>query len=545
MQLSLDGVQEAKSSSVTIDVFTVTFRNCKKVYPLKLIRPINKYKYNEQDHIKSVIDDINDNNVEISECIFDKPKRSTVKCVMGHSSSYPCEYCEGCAVSVQLGQPFMDVEIRKKYDLRKKNIKSTITFLRTSPGTVSAKEKDNIKIAQLTEALANLKEEEQKELNSSRKKKLAMPFSTMKATLRSTDIIKHVVNKLNRHGDLDKHEKKGIKGQSHLLYQQNFNFINCIPAEYMHSLCLGVGHRLIELTFKVGEIRQKNSNRKLSDPALFNEAIRNIQVVREFGRRCRNLDVSTIKAQEYRNIIIFFFIIVVNCIESTHPKEKMIWLYLAYMTRACIVPNEEFENIANTDVKNACEKFYSLFEKCFGKNNCTYSVHVVPSHLLRIRGDKPFTETSAFVYESFYSEMKQLFQPGTNSTLKQILQNTLMKRILEQHSCKKPIKYSVKSSKKKGLENNSIVYVYNHENEHEFYNILEINENDSFTCQPRGRFEYRNPLTPELKWNTVGVYEVGPSSSETKIIQRKDIKGKAIVVEKLIITCPINVLQEQ
>lgn len=527
----------------------MTFNECNKVYPLRIIRPNNKYKYDEQLHIKEVLNDINKNSCYLYACVLDKPKRSTAKLTLGHSSSFACEYCEGQAIQTNDAASIMEIDkIKKKYSLRRQNIQNTIDFLKESPGSVKSKEKDNEKITDLMKVLDQLKSEEEKNIkNMEKRKHLAWPFSTMNATLRTNDLIRYTVNKIERtDGDLDKSEKKGIKGRSHFLQQPNFNFIDQIPAEYMHLGCLGVVKRLLQLTFDTGETRIKTSKRKLSETTHFNNAMKKIKSFREFSRRCRNLDLSVIKAQEYRNIILFFFNIVIDCIETAYPKEKIIWLCLAFMLRACILPNKEFECIELINIKNVCKKFYYLFDKCFGPNNCSYSVHVLASHLLRIRGDNPLTHRSAFVFESFYSEMKNLFRPGTVSPLKQILTNTVMKRSLEHHTCSKPIRYDIKKLPNTGMENNSMIYIFDRENEkHFFYNIIEILENDSFLCTEQGKFVYENELTPEINWSSVGVYKVGPGNLNTHTINKKDIDGKVLKVENLLITCPINVLEEQ
>ena len=437
-------------------------------------------------------------------------------------------------------------EIRKKYEIQRQSITNTIEFLKESPGSVASKEKDHKKIEELQTLLEHLKQEEEKEIKAtSKRRQLTWPFSTMSGLLRTNDLIRYTVNKIARNEDLDKHEKKGFKGVSHFLALENFNFIEQLPAEYMHTMCLGVVKRLVILTFDVGEVRSKISKRKLSDPKLFNSLIKCVQVVREFSRRCRNLDLAIIKAQEYRNIILFFFNLVIQCIDDDYPKEKIIWLNLAFAIRACILPNNEFECIDRDDIKKACAKFYSLFEKSFGKKNCSYSIHIVPSHILKIRGKYPLTETSAFKFESFYSEMKNLFKPGTTSPLKQILQNTIMKRSLEHHSCHKSIQYNTVKVPNKGLENNSMVYIFNDEKKYEFYNIIQINDDNTYQCTEQGKFVHKCPLTPEINWSSVGVFKVGPCGNTVKKMNESQFHGKVIKVDNNLITCPLNVLREQ
>ena len=75
----------------------------------------------------------------------------------------------------------------------------------------------------------------------------------------------------------------------------------------MHSVCLGLVKRLLELTFNVGTNRKRQTTRKLSTPAQFDQLMASVQVPKEFSRRCRKLDISIMKAQEFRNLILFFF----------------------------------------------------------------------------------------------------------------------------------------------------------------------------------------------------------------------------------------------
>ena len=76
------------------------------------------------------------------------------------------------------------------------------------------------------------------------------------------------------------------------------------------------------------------------------------------------------------------------------------------------------------------------------------------------------------------------------------------------------------------------------------YSITEkINENE-FLCNEQGMFNYRMPLVPDYNWSSVGVFKQGPISEEVKIIKTKDIHGKVMKVQNLLITCPLNVLHE-
>ena len=221
------------------------------------------------------------------------------------------------------------------------------------------------------------------------------------------------------------------------------------------------------------------------------------------------------------------------------------------MIRSCLLPNEEFRVIDDAKIVSACEKFYALYEKTYGQNNCTYSIHVVGSHLPQVRQNRPLTYKSAFKFENFFSEMRNLFQPGTVSPLKQVFQNCFMKRLLDSHYCENKTFFSAKKQQKTGKkvnpgkENNTLIYTYDEDQILNMYIIIEIIDNDTFKCNTQGKFKANLPLSNEYDWSQVGVYRIGPVSEEIVTIKRNDISGKVIKVLGYLITCPNNVLHEQ
>ena len=101
INLSLDGVQECKSSNISTDVYSMTFKNCDKVFPLRLIRPINKFRTDNQNHFKEVLSDLNLNFTKLNNCVCDNPKRCFMKMVMSSNATYGCDYCEANAIQVK------------------------------------------------------------------------------------------------------------------------------------------------------------------------------------------------------------------------------------------------------------------------------------------------------------------------------------------------------------------------------------------------------------------------------------------------------------
>ena len=325
-----------------------------------------------------------------------------------------------------------------------------------------------------------------------------------------------------------------------LLDVPNFDIVHDSPGEYLHSVCLGVVKKLVELTFSVGEIRPRKTKRKLSKPATFNLLMLECLTPREFSRRARELDFSVMKGAEFRNLAIFFFIIIIECIEVGQGERKL-WLYLAYMIRACIIPVEEYSFVNQNDITDCCQKYYKLYEKLMGEENCTYNTHLVLSHLPKIRVHGPLTLTSAFGFESFYGEMRHCFVPETGSPLKQILSKVILKRTLSHHSCKIPIFYS---NYKTSLEDNSMIYCWEN-NDHNIYIIQDIVDDENLICKKIGKYPHEFEETPTLNWARVGVYKKGGIGPENYIVNKKKISGKVLHVMNFLITCPNNILREK
>ena len=545
--MSLDGVQESKSSTANLDIYSIKFNGCRNIYPIRLIRTCDRYKYDEQEQLRQVLEDINANDIIIDCAVFDNLKRSTCRLAKNHAARHPCEYCECGAVTHAVSNQKLVSAIEKDYARQETQVSQELEQL------LSSQQPEEHDIESLRQQIRSLQKEKQDKIHKTARKQLTWPASTMNGNLRTIDNIKEIVEEIETNPNVLKNDQdfcKGIKGRSLFLDQPYFHMINDMPCEYLHTVCLGVGKRLVILCFKVGENRERVTKRKLCDPKLFNAQMESIQLPRESSRRGRNLDVGVMKASEYRNIIIFYFPIVINCIEETAEDERRVWLHLAFMIRACVIPNEEFNNIDPKLIESACNKLYILYEELYGAINCSYSIHVVLSHILKIRGNRPLTFKSAFKFESFYGEMRQMFKPRTVSPLKQILQNCYVKRRLEPHHCEKTLYLAPKKTPKPGVkfnpgkESNHLVYVFK-DKKYEIYSIAKQIDQDHFECNVQGKFNLKFHLTPEYDWSKVGCFKIGPLSEETVTIKRSQIMGKVIIVDGNLITFPTNVLHEQ
>lgn len=493
------------------------------------MRPLGKNKLDNKEILKSVVEDIINNDLRITQFIADNLKRAIAKDCQNHASWFPCEYCFARGVKLDVVD---NEKTRKKIIAQKQLILEKIRDCESEVNSTEKRKKItnlNLLLDDLNKSLSNLK----KTTN------ILWPFSTMNAQHRTRQSVLEIVEKLENGDTLTKEESKGVLGKSVLFDIPDFNYVYDAPAEYLHSGCLGVIKRLVQLTFNVGEKRSRNSKRKLSPTSHFNQLMSSTKVFKEFPRRASDLDFAVFKGQEFRNICIFYFPHVLECIEQG-AKERQLWLYLAYVVRSSILPSVEYSEINLDDVNSFCSKFYELFEKLMGPNNCTYNTHVFLGHQLEIRTHGPLTETSAFKFESFYGEMRRSFVPGTPSPTKQIMKNIYLKRALSGHCCENS---TYLSNYETPLENNRLVYVYQ-QKKYNIYQISKIN-GEILTCQKVGKYTVTFDDLPNINWSKVGVFKKGGICSEKIEIPMSNTSGKVMNVGKYLITCPDNILHEK
>lgn len=531
VQLSCDGVSECKSNAISLDVYSIKMMNCRQVYPYRIVRPIHKGS-NEIDHKKNlqyVVDDLLANSCQIKQFLADNLKRAVGKGCLNHASLFPCEYCFARGKRCAAAAPESKQEIN---DMKLGIINEKIEKLRKEKG--NSKELKN---------LEEIKKDFEKDAKKNNRSHIVWPYSTMRCEPRTTAKIREIVEKIeNSDNILPPHERMGVVYRSPLLDIPNFDIVADVPVDYMHAVCLGVGKRLVQLTFNVGgEKRTRNTNRKLSPTTKFNQLMIETKVPREFPRRTRELDLSVMKAAELRNMILFYFPHVLECIESP-AKERRLWLLLTFMIRSCILPKEEFQQIPLAEIEYCCDQFYKLYEHLFGERNCTYNTHVVPSHLIEMRNHGPLTETSTFVFESFYGEMRHAFTPGTQSPLKQIFKKILMKRLLAHHSCESSIFFSNHDT---ALECNSLIYCYV-DLKYELYKICSVIDENTLNCLKiktmRATF---TELPARIDWSKLGVFLMDSVTNISKNIKKERVNGKLLLVGKYLITCPNSILREK
>ena len=522
-----------------MDIYCARFDNCHMNYPHTITKAVNKHRLDGKPYLLNFIQEFISNNCNIKQFIGDNPKRAFVKFCLSHSASFACEYCFARATSQKL--------CTDKIAKQKKDLENQINALNQKITKLEEKEQEEEQ--ELTEqmeeeinTLSSIKDYLHISLRdlSKHKSKVVWPYSTSKdAEPRTKENVLAIVNRIENDENLTSEQCKGVVGRSPLLNLENFDFVLDVPTEYLHSMCLGCIKRLVELTFNVGLTRPRNTKRKLTAVSVFNALIADIKGPCEFSRRVRDLDFSVWKGQEFRNLALFFFPVVLDCLPE-NAKERRLWLLLAFMMRACCIPTSEFQQTKLEDIEYCSDQYYKLYEKLFGVFNCTYNTHVVFSHILEIRTHGPLTLTSAFGFEQFYGEVRNSYTPGTVSTLKQVMQKVYLRRELSRHTCKPKIIFKLNDT---SLECNNLIYTFKF-GEYQLYKINHISENE-FNCVKIKTDDISFAGATSLPWKKVGVFKLNEITNESVKINPNNVAGKIVKVKNVLLTCPINILDEK
>lgn len=235
-------MQECRSSSVSLDVYSMQVSNCRCVYPLKVIRPINKYKVDFRPHLKTILDAMIEANAWLKALIADNPKRSDIREALSHASNFACEYC------ISKAMHFTEINVKasdekKQNDLSIKQFEKQIRTLRRSPCSTAGLQRREEEIKVMESIITELKKRNGHLLKTHAH--TVWPASTSHGELRTKEGILEIVNAIEEQGrsQLTADDVKGIKGRSLLLDLDYFDFVLSIPAEYMHLSCIGVVKR--------------------------------------------------------------------------------------------------------------------------------------------------------------------------------------------------------------------------------------------------------------------------------------------------------------
>lgn len=95
------------------------------------------------------------------------------------------------------------------------------------------------------------------------------------------------------------------------------------------------------------------------------------------------------------------------------------------------------------------------------------------------------------------------------------------------------------------LECNNLIYTFTHGN-YNLYKVVDVqNENDMFNCVKINTSEIFYEETPNLNWDKVGFFKQESIGTTIHNVDQKYVAGKIIQIDDMLLTCPINVLDEK
>jgi hypothetical protein len=495
IQLSLDGVPESKSNGtkVSLEVVSLRFRGCHKIFPLSIIRLTEKghQSLSAELILRPIIDEIKELALKVDYIVADKPERSLLRNQKGHSSYLGCDFCT--AVGMKLTKRRTGAT-----ESNPENVNTGVFY------PVLDEPRELRRIENVRYIMCNYE------------------------ALNASDRTQHQASML------------GYKGPSPILElceePHNFNFFLDIPAEYMHCICLGVVKQLYDKSTQGGKTFNPGMMRRIREQIA--KEIRDQKLPSSFSRRARS-DFPQYKASEWRNLGIVFFPLMQRALNhrSIAPRSHL-WLLLGYILRAHLLDEDKFRALVERrrqlnmkPMRELCKLFATTAVEAFSESFLTYNVHVFTEHLTMMREHRPLTEGSAFEFESSYSLLLRSFKVGTTSGSKQALQNILLTAKHERHQCEKSYLHRF------GLRDTSVttdMLVVSKQGD--FYQLTGVEDdgtNDSFLALKIELEEYSPRDCPEEinDFASVEVYKyLGLSETCTRVC-RSDLKTFAVLLK--------------
>ena len=192
--------------------------------------------------LKAILDGIKDANYSLTNFIADNLKRAVVKEVLNHASNFGCEYCFSKAVRYSETNVKSDKE-KKENDSKIKKFEKKIEDLEKEPISTSRMQARDDQIKLLRDLINEIKKRNKQLVR--KQTHSVWPESTSNGTLRTKEEILRIVESLEEYGreQLTADDVKGVIGRSLLLDVEGFDIVSGVPAEYMHTGCLGVVKR--------------------------------------------------------------------------------------------------------------------------------------------------------------------------------------------------------------------------------------------------------------------------------------------------------------
>ncbi len=335
-------------------------------------------------------------------------------------------------------------------------------------------------------------------------------------------------------------QSQGIKGPTAAHKLPGLDVVRGNVLENMHASFEGAVKRITKAAWNL------DSKTKLPSPdvLVLNKYLQLMKTPTESPRNAREVDVAHWKAYEFWLFILHVVPALVDG-ESLLVDEKMLakqFLLLAFLLRAVELPGRAFEDLEQAhSLDQILETWYKIVDEHFDHRHSVYNVHVVGTHLLEARRQLgPLFQVSTWPLEGSFKYVNKSYA-GTTNVPKQIVTNMLLRE--RKHRClraKKKLRWNASPSAK---NDDSLAQT----EDGNFVRLLENNEDGSWRCNilKVTPLSCEHVGLEHLHWKAVGVMTVEENAPERiKMYKTSDFVAKAVICKKTISSMPLQWIYE-
>lgn len=203
---------------------------------------------------------------------------------------------------------------------------------------------------------------------------------------------------------------KGIKGVSALTSLQSFDIINGMTLDYMHSICQGVGKRLLSIW-----TNPKNSSEKFylnkTKIDIINNRIAAIKPCSFIRRRPENIEkFGLLKAHQVKTLLLYYFL---PCFRSVLPDQYLMHAQILFST-IYILLGERITEAQLEKSSSDLTEFVKNFEILYGGINMVNNVHSLLHLAWTVKNWGPLWTQSTFPFENMNGALTRLVKGNTH-----------------------------------------------------------------------------------------------------------------------------------
>ncbi|KAG5666141.1 hypothetical protein PVAND_017717, partial [Polypedilum vanderplanki] len=179
----------------------------------------------------------------------------------------------------------------------------------------------------------------------------------------------------------------------------NFNMINSVPLDYLHTILLGVMRKMLDLWFDTKSLYPPSIKAKISQKI----SLLSTYEPKEFQRRLRGLEKMKLwKGNELRTFLLFIGPSALKDYISNEHFQHFLLLHIAIT----ILVDESLCIKFNAIAKDLLYKFIEEFSFYYGEKNHSFNVHLLLHICDDVIRNGSLDNFSAFKFESYLGKIK-------------------------------------------------------------------------------------------------------------------------------------------